>query len=54
MTDERQIIGQLKYDHINIRQTAHAIYFEIFFKDEDGKLFSSKKSSFLFELNDVG
>ena len=53
--------GKLTIDHVEIKQLKDiACYFDIYVKDEDGNIFTTKSSCFLFdlclvsELHDIG
>lgn len=45
--------GKLTAEKVETTQNKHAVYIEVFFKDESGRMFKLHTSAFLFQLEQV-
>ena len=51
MEDKDKPEGVLKFHHVEIKENQkHALYYKVFFEDENGKLWSASGATFRFDL----
>lgn len=46
-------VGKLVFDHIEDKFNAHAVYIDIFYRDEEGTLWKMHTSSFLYGFEKI-